>query len=208
MLLNYRFETPWVLFVDADELLTQRFRQEVGSKVRSNDYVGYWLSYTTHFRGKRLRHGIVQRKLALFRVGSGLFERIDDTGWSKLDMEVHEHPALRGPVGEIAAPIDHFDFKDMYHFIERHNEYSTWEARRYLALEGRDLEYLTARQQLKYRNITWWWYPFGYFFVTYILKLGFLDGRAGFVYAVMKFFYFLEIQEKIKEARSSTKSST
>ena len=207
ILLNYRFETPWVLFVDADERLTEGFRREVGSKIRNTNCVGFWLVYTTHFQGKLLRHGVVQRKLALFRIGTGLFERINDTGWSKLDMEVHEHPVLSGSIGQIGSPIEHDDFRGMYHFIQRHNEYSSWEARRYLDLGQNDLASMTRRQKLKYQHIAQWWYPFSYFILTYIIKFGFLDGRAGFVYAMMKFTYLLEIQEKIKEMRSSGQRS-
>jgi glycosyltransferase involved in cell wall biosynthesis len=201
MLLNYSFDTPWVLFVDADEHLTEAFRREVALKLKNSDYVGFWLTYTNHFQGKLLRHGVVQRKLALFRVGAGVFERIEDSGWSNLDMEVHEHPVLSGAIGEITAPIEHLDFKGMKHFIQRHNEYSTWEALRYLSLTQMNSVSLTPRQKLKYQNIERWWYPFGYFTLTYFVKLGFLDGRPGFVYAMMKFMYFMEIQEKIREMR-------
>ena len=205
MLLNYPFETPWVLFVDADEHLTEAFRREVALKIGNTNCVGFWLVYTIHFQGKRLRHGVVQRKLALFRVDAGLFERIDDARWSKLDMEVHEHPVLDGPIGEITAPIEHLDFRGMYQFIQRHNEYSSWEARRYLTLRQRDVVSMTPRERLKYKNIERWWYPFSYFIFTYLIKLGFLDGRAGFIYAMNKFIYLLEIQEKIKEMRLAEK---
>ena len=203
MLLNYPFETPWVLFVDADEHLTEAFRREVALKLTNSDCVGFWLTYTNYFQGKLLRHGVAQKKLALFRVGAGLFERTDEAAWSKLDMEVHEHPVLSGLIGHIRSPIEHLDFRGMDHFIQRHNEYSSWEARRYLDLGQNDFASMTRRQKLKYQYLERWWYPFGYFILTYIIKLGFLDGRAGFVYAMMKFTYLLEMQEKIKETRSA-----
>jgi glycosyltransferase involved in cell wall biosynthesis len=202
MLLNYEFTTPWVLFVDADEHLTEQFRDELSAKIKIGACVGYWLNYRVFFRGMALKHGITQRKLALFRVGAGLYENIDDPGWSALDMEVHEHPVLQGRIEEISSPIDHWDFRGMYHFIARHNDYSSWEARRYLTIDGRGEGNHTRRQHLKYRYIERWWYPFAYFFLTYVIRLGCLDGRAGFVFAVMKFCYFLEIQEKIAEAKT------
>jgi glycosyltransferase involved in cell wall biosynthesis len=201
VLLNYKFSTPWVLFLDADEMLTQPFRVELKEALNSKALAGYWLNYTTHFRGKILRYGIRQKKLALFRVGSGLFERIEDPGWSSLDMEVHEHAILDGKVGEILSPIDHIEVLSLQKFIQRHNEYSSWEASRYLSLQKGSEAILTARQRLKYRYIEKWWYPFAYFLVTYFLRFGFLDGRAGFVYAFSKCAYFLELQEKIFEAR-------
>src|SRR5690606_18094610 len=109
LLMQHRLDTPWVLFLDADEQLTPEFVSEVRRAIDGTDKVGFWLNYTTHFMGRVLNHGLPQRKLALFRVGAGLYERIEDPGWSTLDMEVHEHPVLDGPVGEIAAKIDHLD---------------------------------------------------------------------------------------------------
>jgi hypothetical protein len=68
-------------------------------------------------------------------------------------------------------------------YIARHNEYSTWEARRYLALttdRAFRWETLTERQQRKYRNLAKSWLAPAYILEAYILKLGFLDGAAGF----------------------------
>jgi glycosyltransferase involved in cell wall biosynthesis len=208
MLLNYSFRTPWVLFVDADERITCEFRNEMAEKIDMGGYVGFWLNYNNHFQGRVLRHGIPQRKLALFRTDAGLFEKIEDPGWSNLDMEVHEHPILTGRVGEIRSPIDHLDFRGMYHFIQRHNEYSSWESKRYLAIKGQNLPNLTSRQIIKYRHLDKWWYPFAYFVAAYFAKLGFLDGRAGFAYAFLKCAYFLEIQEKLREAQRSGNVAT
>jgi glycosyltransferase involved in cell wall biosynthesis len=201
VLLNYNFNTPWVLFLDADEHLTEAFLQEARAKISQEKYDGYWLSYRNHFLGRSLKFGVPQRKLALFKVGAALYERIEDARLSDLDMEVHEHPVMRGPVGEIHALIDHVDFRGLHHFIDRHNSYSTWEANRYLQLCGssEESQRLTPRQKTKYRYIARWWFPVAYFVLTYIVRGGFLDGHAGFAYALFKAYYFLQIREKISE---------
>ena len=98
VLLNYTFATPWVLFLDADERLTDEFLRELEVEISESRYDGFWLTYRNHFMGRALKFGLPQRKLALFRVGAGLYERIDDANWSDLDMEVHEHPVLLGPL--------------------------------------------------------------------------------------------------------------
>jgi glycosyltransferase involved in cell wall biosynthesis len=206
VLLTYRFSTDWVLFLDADEQLTEASVQEMRSGIADRRYVGFWLNYTNHFLGCVLRFGVPQRKLALMRVGAGLFERIDDANWSDLDMEVHEHPVLEGAVGEIRAPIDHADFRGLHHFVARHNAYSTWEANRYAQMMSNPAacQHFSKRQRMKYRFMTQWWFPFAYFLFTYIVRGGFLDGRAGFVYAAFKADYFLQIQEKIAELKRPT----
>jgi glycosyltransferase involved in cell wall biosynthesis len=208
VLLNYKFSTQWVLFVDADEQLTEEFLQELPIRITDDSFVGFWLNYRNHFLGRKLKYGVPQRKLALFKVGAGLFERIDDTRWSELDMEVHEHPVLQGAIGDMVAPIDHLDFRGLHHFIDRHNSYSTWEANRFLQLQNdrsTQPHHLTARQVAKYRYISRWWFPSAYFVLTYFVRRGFLDGRAGFVYAAFKAYYFMQVREKIVEAGAAAR---
>ena len=201
VLMNTSFVTPWVLFLDADEVLTDEFVQEVREKLTNTPHVGFWINYRNHFLGRHLKHGIAQRKLALFKVGAGLYERIEEARWSHLDMEVHEHPILDGSVGEIKSGVDHRDFRGLEHFIDRHNAYSSWEAQRYLQIRENPASqaHFTPRQKAKYRMISRWWYPIAYFCITYIARAGFMDGRAGLSYAIFKMFYFFQVREKIRE---------
>ena len=208
VLQTYAFSTEWVLFLDADERLTPAFVSELRAAISNEDYAGYWLRYRIHFMGKVLNHGLPQRKLTLFRVGAGYFEQIDEERWSSLDMETHEHPILEGRVGEIGARIEHADYRGLENFIARHNAYSSWEARRFLALQedGEKWRALTPRQKAKYKAVSRWWFPYAYFFYTYIFRLGFLDGRAGFVYAAFKLMYFFQTRQKILEFRKKATS--
>lgn len=202
VLQNYEFETDWVLFIDADEFVSEAFVKEVKKAIKNSPHVGFWLNFENYFMGKCLQHGDPMKKLALFRVGSGEYERIDECSWSHLDMEVHEHPVLQGSVGEIITPIVHNDYRGLRHYITKHNEYSEWEARRYLKLKetGRkDWDRLNKRQQFKYRNLAKWWFAPFYFLVSYLYKGGFRDGAGGLRFAVMKAIYFYQIRLKILE---------
>lgn len=195
------FANAWVLFLDADERIGPQAADEIRQAVSRDDKVGYWLNYDNHFMGRVLRHGVPQRKLALFRVGAGEYERIEDQRWSAFDMEIHEHPILSGAVGEVQARLEHKDYRGLHHFIARHNEYSTWEARRLAALRGDPAAWraLTARQRFKYRNLTSWWFAPFYFLLNYVAKAGFLDGRAGLFYSILKSEYFFSIRAKALE---------
>jgi glycosyltransferase involved in cell wall biosynthesis len=204
VLLNQPLASDWVLFLDADEVVDDRFCDEVAAAVASGRHDAYWLTYTNHFLGRRLRHGVPQRKLALMRVGCGLYERVDEERWSELDMEVHEHPVIDGRVGEIRAPIEHNDLSGLAVFLERHRSYALWEARRHLRIE--DGEHngqlkLTRRQRIKYANVARWWFPWAYFVYAYVVRLGLLDGRAGFSYAFYKLWYFETVRQLIHERR-------
>lgn len=207
LLLNHRLRNDWVLFLDADELVTQEFCSEVSAVIAQDRFNAFWLRYTNYFLGRPLKYGDPQRKLAIFRVGSGLYERIDEDAWSGLDMEVHEHPVIEGPIGEISARIDHRDDRGLAKFIERHKDYALWEARRTRQLRSAApgvWEQLTSRQRKKYRNIDKWWFAWAYFLWTYVAKRGFLDGLPGFFYAFYKLWYFWTIKLLLKEMKAET----
>jgi glycosyltransferase involved in cell wall biosynthesis len=124
--------TKWVLFLDADEFLTLEFKQELRNKLEADeDVVGNGLNYTIYFLGRRLKGGYPLNKLALFKVGSGEYEKLMKKRWSKMDMEIHEHPILNGKVGSIKSKIDHQDFRGVAHYVSKHNDYAWWEANRF-----------------------------------------------------------------------------
>ena len=203
-LLNDPPQQPWVLFLDADELVDDAFCDAVARAIASEDANGFWLNYTNYFLGAPLRYGLTQRKLALFRVGHALYEKIEEDGWSKLDMEIHEHPIVEGEVGEISTPIDHRDYNGLDRFLAKHIEYARWEARRYCKLQGSPdaWQHFTRRQHFKYCHLAKWWYPMFYFAFTYVVKRGFLDGSAGLHYAAYKAWYFRTIRLLIREQSS------
>lgn len=199
---NVAIASDWVLFLDADELVDERFCAAAADAVKSGSLSGYWLNYTNHFMGGPLRHGVPQRKLALFRKDAGRYERIEEDHWTSLDMEVHEHPQIDGATGEIAAAIDHDDDRGLARFIDRHRDYAVWEARRARLLAAADRSddpRLTRRQNFKYGHIARFWYAPFYFIYTYVLRGGFLDGSRGFAYAVLKAWYFYLIRLLIIE---------
>ncbi|MBX3441665.1 MAG: glycosyltransferase family 2 protein [Planctomyces sp.] len=205
VLRNHAFETPWVLFLDADEQVTEPFLDELRATLGGTPHVGFWISFNNWFMGRPLRHGDVFRKLALFRVGAGEYERFPEDRWSHLDMEVHEHPVLQGSVGALAARLDHHDYRGLKHYIAKHNEYSSWEAHRFVWLKTAGAEYwnsLNKRQRFKYRNLNRWWFARFYFATTYFAKLGFLDGWTGWVFNQFKLRYFQDIRLKIRELES------
>ncbi len=210
VLRNYSFATEWVFFLDADEWVSPELVAELRRVLPGTSHSGFWLDYERHFMGKSLRGGDPLPKLALFRVGAGEYERVDENSWSGLDMEVHEHPVLTGTVGKIRTPVIHRDYRGMQHYIAKHNDYSTWEARRYLALiaDRGAWERLTPRQRTKYRHLAKWWFAPAFFLGGYVVKRGFLDGAAGFHFALAKAIYFYQIRLKILELQQSQSDST
>ncbi|MDB5011335.1 MAG: glycosyl transferase family 2 [Mucilaginibacter sp.] len=201
---NYSLQTKWVLFLDADEYLTPQFKSELKSTLANSDKAGYWLSYSVYFLGKKLKGGYPLRKLALFQVGVGEYENIDEHQWSELDMEVHEHPIVKGEVGVIKSKIDHQDFRGTAHFILKHNEYASWEAARFLKAEGINTasKKWTKKQLLKYYLMRSIFIVPLFFFGSFFFYRGFRDGARGFAHAVLKMSYYMQIYCKIRESRN------
>ena len=197
--------TPWVLFLDADELVDEAFGDALAHTLPDTPHVGFWLNYDNWFLGRRLRHGTPNRKLALFRVGAGEYERIEEDRWSNLDMEIHEHPVLQGSVGEIRARIDHRDDRGLEHWKRRHAEYAAWEARRALKLRADGTLPSGGRQGAKYRLLGKWWLPSAYFLDGYVRRLGFLDGWPGLRHAWLKAAYFARIGRLMRAGAASTR---
>lgn len=194
--------TKWIFFLDADEYLTTDFKAELRKMLQDPqaNKVGYWLSYTIYFLGKQLKGGYPLRKLALFQVGAGEYERIDEEQWSKLDMEVHEHPVLTGEIGVIQSKIDHQDFRGVSHYVLKHNEYAGWEAARFLKTDSTAIaDKWTWKQRLKYRLMQSIWIGPAYFCGSFFLLGGFRDGARGLAFAILKMSYFTQVYCKIQE---------
>ncbi len=204
---HHKPDTTWVLFLDADEFLTPQWKAEIRRVLPGSDKAGYWLAYSIYFLGKRLRRGYPLDKLALFRVGAGEYERIDEQRWSNFDMEIHEHPILDGAVGTIKSRIDHRDFRGVSYYVEKHNEYSSWEAHRYVQSKS-DPDFaakMTGKQKIKYKILE---SPFSgliYFMGAYFAMGGLFDGTRGLTFALLKMNYFTQIYCKIRELESARK---
>lgn len=198
---NLRHE--WILFLDADEFVTEAFVDEVAIKTQDPNYNGFTIQFENYFMGRKLKYGYGFQKSALFKKSKGAYEKIEEDLWSHLDMEVHEHPIIEGKVGIIKSKVVHKDFKNLEHYIAKHNAYSSWEAQRYLQLKQSKNELLSFNQKIKYGLLNTGLLPAVYFVGAYFLKLGFLDGKEGFYLARFKSHYFFQIQTKVNSIKNN-----
>ena len=212
---NLKFRNQWVLIVDCDERITPELWDEIAIAIENPAYNGYYLNRKVFFLGRWIRYGgkYPDWNLRLFRHQLGRYENlktedIPNTG----DNEVHEHVILQGDVGYLKNDMLHIDFRDIYHWLERHNRYSNWEARVYYNLmTGNDESgtidanfFGNAVQRKRFLKKIWVWLPFKpllRFILSYFLRLGFLDGRAGYIYARLLSQYEYQIGVKLYELR-------
>ncbi|HKH60651.1 MAG TPA: glycosyltransferase family 2 protein [Flavitalea sp.] len=201
---NHTPNTKWILFLDADEYLTAEFKKELRDQLTSgNSFVGYWLKYTIYFMGHRLKGGYPLKKLALFQVGKGEYEHIQEDKWSGLDMEIHEHPILKGSTGIIKNKIDHQDFRGVNHYVNKHIDYADWEARRFVKVLNDRTEKVkwTWKQRCKYFLLQTVWIGPIFFLGSFVFLGGFRDGPRGLAFAILKMSYFNQVYCKIRELK-------
>lgn len=155
----------WVISVDSDEWITPALREEIGRAVRpgAEDH-GYAVPRRSSFCGRYMRHSgwWPDYVLRLFRRTSGRFT----------DDHTHERLVVDGRIGKLREPILHEAITDLDQMLLKMNAYSSASAQT-RAAEGRRASLITAIV-----HGVWT------FFRTYVLRLGFLDGREGFMLAV------------------------
>ncbi|HZU41362.1 MAG TPA: glycosyltransferase family 2 protein [Terriglobales bacterium] len=210
-----QFASPWVLLLDADEVLTPMLADEMAAAIRRPEFNGYWVPLRIRFLGRTLRHGDTSfRKLSLFRHGMGRFEcRLQNQDASMADMEVHEHVLVDGPTSELKHALSHHNVNSLFRYIEKHNEYSNWEARVLLeqATTGSAAGELSPslcgsqaqrRRWLKQKLLRVPGSPILLFFYKYLFRFGFLDGFPGLVYSAFQAIQLFHVKAKMYELRS------
>ncbi|MBD3379242.1 MAG: glycosyltransferase [Candidatus Omnitrophica bacterium] len=217
---NMSFSHEWVLMLDADEIVPESLGAEIRS-ILENDQgcSGFVARFNYYFLGKLIRYGDPVRKVVFFKHKKASYEELDDSALEdRADVEVHEHQIINGKVGFLKTRITHNDQRDLYYYFNRHNRYSSWEAylletHRYDRGAGKNIngksfrDWLSLRRTLKRFFYRLPCKPLIYFFYTYILRFGFLDGYPGFAYNVCKAIYIYEIELKRYEIRRRARES-
>lgn len=202
----------WVFLVDADEALTPELAAEIRQVIQNPSLNGFYISLRMCFLGRALRHGDASFfKLSLFRRGKGHFEcRLQDQDASMADMEVHEHIIVDGGTARLKNPLLHYNVESLSRYIQKHNEYSNWDARVWLQGDTKSGELpasLFGNQAQRRRWLRRMLFglpgsPFLFFIYKYFLRLGFLDGVPGLIYCGFQGIQFFHIKSKIYELRS------
>jgi len=212
------FTYDWILLLDADELMTPQLESEIRSAIAVPKYAGYYIALQMHFLGRRLRHSDASFwKLALFRRGLARYEcRSKDQNTSMADMEVHEHVVCDGPTAKLNNALLHHNVESLARFIQKHNEYSNWEAHVWLNSNAGPDEITPdfwgtqaqRRRWLRRKFMAMPGFPVLFFFYKYFSRLGFLDGVPGLLYCEMQSVQFFHIKAKIYELKLAGGKST
>lgn len=209
---NLPLSYDWILLLDADEAMTAELAQEIRLAIANPAVSGYYISLRMYFLGRLLRYGGAGFwKLSLFRKGRGHYEcRLRDQNRSMADMEVHEHVVVDGATARLRNPLEHRNVDSLSRYIQKHDEYSNWEARVLMRSGNEDSELppaLFGTQAQRRRWLKRGLYglpgsPGALFLYRYVLRGGFLDGMPGLIYCAFQAVQMFHTKAKIYELKS------
>jgi glycosyltransferase involved in cell wall biosynthesis len=192
--------TPWVMRLDADEVIEPKLIAEILNKLPTlpENIVGVNIKRRHIFMGRWIRHGgrFPLVLLRIWRLGKGRIEN----RW------MDEHMIVWG--GQTVTFENYFsdvNLNDLSFFTAKHNSYATREA---IDVLNEKYQFFVADRELSsksssvqaavkrylkesvYNRMPFWLGPLVYFLYRYIAQLGFLDGREGAIYHFLQGFWY------------------
>lgn len=149
----------WVLFIDGDERITYKLKQEILQAIETGKHAGYKLNFPHFYMNRFLYHH------------SDNVTRLVLREKCRFEGSVHEKLIVDGSIGKLKNPVLHFTYKGLMHYISKKDSYAWFQAKQLLN-KGKKATYF----HLAFK-------PFYRFFSSYILRGGFRDGIPGLAVA-------------------------
>lgn len=202
---THNFKNEWIFIIDADESLDDGLKEELQNLLmltesntgalalrRKNFFLGKYMKYcgqSDFFIPK------------VFKKGKGRFQNCGLKGIEKLDFD--------GNLGYLKNYLYHDNDKGLSDFIEKHNKYSDLEVNVYLQEYKKInlIESLMSNNNMKKEKflkdliILLPCKGLFMFLYLYFIKKGFLDGKEGLIFCLLKSFYFFMIEIKMIESQ-------
>jgi glycosyltransferase involved in cell wall biosynthesis len=191
----------WLLFVDADEYCDPELLDEIAALIASpGEIVGGYIAGRNYFLGRWLKYSTMypSYQLRLLRRGDVRYRK-----------EGHgQREVTEGPLHYLKHGWQHEGFsKGVHQWVARHNQYSSDEVDLILRLREEGLNWrqmmatdpIVRRRALKGLAARLPGRPLSRFLYTYVLRRGFLDGRSGLDYCLLRVAHDLHIGVKLRE---------
>lgn len=194
---NLELKYDWVFFVDADELVPSVCMAELVSLFRGDLslYAGFFVQGRFQIDGRILRFGVSNSKLALIHRKRITFPVIDDLDVDGMgEIEGHYQPILiddksNYKMGRLKNAIIHDAIDCWGDWREKHERYAAWSR----GVNARNILPDDPRMCVRLCKKVFLFIPLKrvfYFGYAYALRLGFLDGKYGFILAKEKALYY------------------
>ena len=174
----------WVFFLDGDERISEKGKQEIIETVNNPNACDAYYIYRIFFLGQqKIRFSGTQndKNFRLFRKSKAHYDDLK---------KVHETLLVNGKIGFLKHKLLHYSFENYHRFKDKMIYYGQ--------LKGLEL----SQKGQKYSFFTKWSKTIFKFIKTYILKLGILDGINGLKISYLQSLYVYETYQSLKKATS------
>jgi len=157
----------WVLSLDADERVSADLRDEILAAMTESRHDAYEMPRLSSFCGRFIRHGgwYPDHIVRLFKRGVGSFS----------DSLVHERVIVKGLAGRLRQPLIHYSYRNDEDYLRKLAQYSSLGAQ----------QAFSAGKRAGFRTTLL--HALAAFLRCYVIKCGFLDGKAGLMVALCAF---------------------
>lgn len=181
------FENEWMFFLDADELLSIELKEEISSMLLNENLSGvngFYINRKFFFLGKWIAHG------GLY---PAWFLRLFKPKFAKCEREINEHITVEGVTEKLKNTFTDDNLNSFGSWLIKHNKYADFESTQFNNTDVKsDLFGNQSERKQWVRQNIWNKFlpplirPFFYFVYSYFFRLGFLDGKIGFIYHFMQ----------------------
>lgn len=198
------YKHPWVLMLDADEVVPDDLKAELLAVLARDDADAtlYRLRRKDYFMGTWLKHSTNYNSL--------WFGRLMRLGRVWVERTINEEYHTDGVTRDLQTALVHYPFNSgLSAWVAKHNRYSSMEAELIVSGGGRDWRWgqlfdadpVLRRKALKALVYSLPGRPLLMFFGRYVVTGGILDGRAGLMFCLLKTWYEYLIDCKVRELR-------
>lgn len=169
---NYALEQAnhqWIVFFDLDETISTELAEEIQSKINSStETVAFRVKRRFHFMGRHIKYSGFQNDEVV---------RVFDKSACHYNANlVHETLDVKGKIENLKNHSEHYSYKNFDLYNDKLTEYSSLQAK------------MLYSKNLRPHAFHFMVRPWYRFFHQYIIKLGLLDGKEGFILAYLSAF--------------------
>ncbi len=156
-------KNDWVVFFDPDEEITSTISEEIKKTLQNPEAIAYSIKRELYFMGKRMQYSGFQTDWVI-----RLFHKDHCQYDGSL---VHETINANGAVIKMKSRLPHHTYKDFDDYVKKLDHYSSLQAEK---------SFKKGKKATLWHFMVRPWYRFWH---QYIIRLGILDGKEGFILA-------------------------
>jgi len=177
--------SEWALNLDADERLTPELRKEILRVLPNTHFAGFHIPFCNYFLGKKMRFSGLNHETHIRLVRTRKANYVGGL--------VHEGLDVKGSLGKLKNPINHFSYDTIETYFNKFNKYTSLAAQQMHA-NGKRFSLIKLLFTLPFE-----------FIKRYVIKLGILDGLRGLLWASFSTFYVLVKYAKLWQMNKGKK---